>query len=96
MLSEKVRPPVRYYTRLRVIKAASSRLRRLGYTKHEMTALNALHVASKLGDLNVPGFDPHRLRGKPTRYAIKVNGPFRITFEWIDGDAWRVDLEQYH
>lgn len=58
--------------------------------------LNALHVASKLGDLNVPGFDPHRLRGKPTRYAIKVNGPFRITFEWIDGDAWRVDLEQYH
>jgi len=44
----------------------------------------------------IPGFDPHLLHGKPSRYAIKVNGPWRITFEWIDGDAWRVDLEQYH
>lgn len=58
--------------------------------------LNALHAASKYEDLNIPGFDPHLLHGKPSRYAIKVNGPWRITFEWIDGDAWRVDLEQYH
>ena len=25
-----------------------------------------------------------------------MNGPWSITFEWIDGDAWRVDLEQFH
>jgi plasmid maintenance system killer protein len=25
-----------------------------------------------------------------------VNGPWRITFEWIDGDVVRIDLEQYH
>jgi plasmid maintenance system killer protein len=25
-----------------------------------------------------------------------VNGPWRITFEWAEGDALRVDLEQYH
>jgi hypothetical protein len=31
------------------------------------------------------------------RWAIDVNGPWRITFEWSeDGDAYRVDLEQYH
>ncbi|MGH8467428.1 MAG: type II toxin-antitoxin system RelE/ParE family toxin [Gammaproteobacteria bacterium] len=45
--------------------------------------------------MNIPGFDPHLLHGKPSRYAIKVNGPWRITFEWVDGDAWRVDLEQF-
>jgi proteic killer suppression protein len=36
------------------------------------------------------------LRGKPKRYSIHVNGPFCLTFEWIEADAWRVDLEQYH
>lgn len=28
-------------------------------------------------------------------HSLWVNGPWRITFEWIDGDACRVDLEQY-
>ncbi len=60
------------------------------------TRLRALHAAEDVGDLNVPGFALHALRGKSKRYSIRVNGPWRITFEWIDGDAWRVDLEQYH
>ena len=40
---------------------------------------------------------PHALRGfKPTRYSVHVNGPWCITFEFQDGDAYHVDLEQYH
>ena len=58
--------------------------------------LQALHVASRPQDLNVLGFDFHALRGKPKRYSVHINGPWCITFEWIDGDAYRVDLEQYH
>lgn len=58
--------------------------------------LHALNVASKPEDLNVPSFDFHALKGRPKRYSIHVNGPFCITFEWLDGDAWRVDLENYH
>jgi hypothetical protein len=27
---------------------------------------------------------------------LHVNGPWCITFEWIDGEALRVNLEQYH
>jgi proteic killer suppression protein len=47
--------------------------------------------------MNVPGFDFHVLRGKPTRYTVHVNGPWCITFEWdLSGGAVRVDLEQYH
>jgi len=61
-----------------------------------LVRLDAIDAAAGLDELNVPGFDFHRLRGKPTRYTIHVNGPWCITFEWQDGDAFRVDLEQYH
>ena len=52
--------------------------------------------ATRLEDLNVPGFDFHALRGKPQRYSLHVNGPWCITFEWDAGEAVRVDIEQYH
>ncbi|HTU54980.1 MAG TPA: type II toxin-antitoxin system RelE/ParE family toxin [Acetobacteraceae bacterium] len=58
--------------------------------------LAALNRASRLEDVRVPGWRLHALQGQPKRWALAVNGPWRITFEWIDGDALRVDLEQYH
>lgn len=62
-----------------------------------LDALDALDAASDLSKLNLPGFDFHPLRGfKPVRYSLHVNGPWCITFEWADGDALRLDLEQYH
>jgi toxin HigB-1 len=39
----------------------------------------------------------HPLIGaNPVRYAMSVNGPWRITFPFDNGDAYAVDLEQYH
>ena len=58
--------------------------------------LNALHSAQRPDDMDVPGFNFHRLRGKPVRYTVHVNGPWCLTFEWEGEDAVRVDLEQYH
>ena len=58
--------------------------------------LNALRDATRLEDLNVPGFDFHPLRGKPRRYSLHVNGPWCITFEWQGEDAVKLDLENYH
>jgi toxin HigB-1 len=58
--------------------------------------LDALQQAATLRDLNMPSFDFHHLRGKPQRHSLLVNGPWCITFEWREGDAWHVDLEQYH
>jgi proteic killer suppression protein len=55
-----------------------------------------LHAAAALDELRQPGFDFHVLHGRPQRYTIHVNGPWCITFEWADGAALRVDLEQYH
>lgn len=58
--------------------------------------LDALNEAGTLEQLNVPGFNFHPLRGSPRRYSLHINGPWCITFEWDDGDALRVELEQYH
>lgn len=59
--------------------------------------LGALDQAGMAEAMNVPGFDFHALRGRrPTRYSVHVNGPWCITFEFEEGDAVRVDLEQYH
>ncbi len=58
--------------------------------------LKALDEAAEPSDLNVPGFNFHRLHGRPVRYSVHVNGPWCVTFEWEDGDAIRVNLEQYH
>lgn len=68
--------------------------------------LDALDRAGRPEDMNIPGFNFHALRGhrtggasatrRPVRYTVHVNGPWCITFEIEDGDAYRVDLEQYH
>lgn len=58
--------------------------------------LDALESAETLEALKVPGFNFHRLRGRPKRYSLHVNGPWCITFEWDEGEPLRVDLEQYH
>ena len=58
--------------------------------------LSVLNAASNLRDFDLPGLHFHPLRGTPERCAIAVNGPWRITFAWEAGDAFRVDLEQYH
>ncbi|HEY2618216.1 MAG TPA: type II toxin-antitoxin system RelE/ParE family toxin [Acetobacteraceae bacterium] len=58
--------------------------------------LNALQAAGRPEDMDVPGFNFHRLRGRPTRYAVHVNGPWCLTFGWDGEDVVLVDLEQCH
>ena len=58
--------------------------------------LDALSQAVLPEEMNLPGWHFHGLRGKPKRYAVAVNGPWRITFGFDGQDAIDVDLEQYH
>jgi proteic killer suppression protein len=65
--------------------------------KRILIRLDRLNVAASPSETNVPGFDFHPLRGfDPVRYSIHVNGPWCLTFEFVNGDAYRVDFEQYH
>lgn len=76
-------------------KGSSSRIRQ-DLQSRSLRRLDALDQTESLTELNIPGFNFHGLQGKPKRYSIHVNGPWCITFEWKDGDALKVDLEQYH
>jgi toxin HigB-1 len=59
--------------------------------------LDRLDACSNASEMNLPGFDFHALNGfAPTRYTVHVNGPWCLTFEFLETDAVRVDLEQYH
>ncbi|HEX4293498.1 MAG TPA: type II toxin-antitoxin system RelE/ParE family toxin [Rhizomicrobium sp.] len=62
-----------------------------------LVRLDRLNVLASPAEMNVPGFDFHPLRGfDPTRHSVHVNGPWCITFEFANGDAYRIDFEQYH
>ena len=59
--------------------------------------LDVLNDATSVEDLNLPGYRFHPLHGfLPTRFSIHVNGPWCVTFELQEGDAYQVDYEQYH
>ncbi len=48
-------------------------------------------------DMNLPGYRLHQLKGqKKDIWSITVNGNWRITFEFIHGDAYIVNYEDYH
>jgi proteic killer suppression protein len=59
--------------------------------------LTALETAKEIGDMDIPGFRLHRLKGKePGRWSIWVNGNWRLTFEFREGDVYILDYEDYH
>jgi toxin HigB-1 len=60
--------------------------------------LKMLDVASQLEDLLAPpGNRLERLKGRQTnRYSIRVNGQYRVTFQWKQGHAYEVRVEDYH
>jgi proteic killer suppression protein len=68
------------------------------YHKRCIRQLDVVHAAKSPREIpQTPGWEPHPLKGKQAgRYAISVSGPWRITFEYKDGDAYLVDFEQYH
>jgi toxin HigB-1 len=79
-----------------LFETGASRKVRPDLQARSLRRLDALAHAEALSELNIPGFDFHPLRGKSQRYSLHVNGPWCITFEWEEGEAVRVDLEQYH
>ena len=59
--------------------------------------LDILNAAIVPEDMNLPGFGFHALRShNPRRFSVHVNGPWCITFEFHDGDAFKLDYQQYH
>ena len=59
--------------------------------------LTALDTATRIEDMDLPGFRLHPLKGnRKGQWAIDVSRNWRITFEFVDGDAYIVNYEDYH
>lgn len=60
--------------------------------------LEMLNAATVLADLLVPpGNRLERLKGKRSdEHSIRVNDRWRICFRWNDGNAYDVEIEDYH
>ncbi|MEM9137584.1 MAG: type II toxin-antitoxin system RelE/ParE family toxin [Cyanobacteria bacterium P01_F01_bin.42] len=56
--------------------------------------LSVLDVAIKIDDIDMPGWRLHQLSNE--RWAINVSGNWRLTFDFIDGDVFVLDYEDYH
>lgn len=68
-----------------------------GHTKRLRMQLAALDTAKVIEDMDIPGFRLHALKGEMRgRWAITVNGNWRVTFEFVEGNAYVLDYEDYH
>lgn len=60
-------------------------------------ALADLDDAYKPSDLDLPGYRLHPLKGDLKGYwSISISGNWRMIFRLEDGDAYDVDLVDYH
>lgn len=57
-----------------------------------------LHRAARLDDLRIPPANRLEvLKGdRAGQHSIRVNNQFRICFVWKDGDAFDVEIVDYH
>ena len=60
--------------------------------------LRQLDILTNLYDLRQPrGNRFEQLKGaREARYSIRINDQWRICFDWLDGDATNVRIEDYH
>jgi toxin HigB-1 len=60
--------------------------------------LDRIEAAVELDDLRVP--PSHRLEllkgDQADRYSIRINDQWRICFDWRDGNAYDVEIVDYH
>ena len=59
--------------------------------------LGHLDTAQRPSDLDLPGYRLHALKGGLRgTWSATISGNWRIVFRFVDGDAFDVDLVDYH
>ena len=68
------------------------------FSKQAEKRLLILDVATSLNDLRyLPSNRFEALKGKRKgQYSIRINDQWRICFEWVDNNALRVEVVDYH
>jgi toxin HigB-1 len=85
------------HTRDLYVKGISKRFPS-GITQRAIRKLEYVNLATGLEDLKVPPSNRlHRLeRERKGQFSISVNDQWRICFRFADGDAFDVELTDYH
>ncbi|HCR1107389.1 TPA: type II toxin-antitoxin system RelE/ParE family toxin [Klebsiella aerogenes] len=61
------------------------------------TRLAVIDKVERVEDITNPGYKLHPLKGnRKGLYSITVRANYRITFEFIDGNAYILNYEDYH
>lgn len=67
------------------------------HAKKLQMQLAALETATTIEDINLPGYRLHSLKGaRQTIWSIRVDKNWRLTFEFIDGNVFLLNYEDYH
>jgi len=87
--------------RSRALKRLHERDVRTGISAEQLprvrTVLAILDDAAQPSDLDLPGYRLHSLRGDLRGFwSVRISGNYRLIFRMEDGDAYDVDLLDYH
>jgi proteic killer suppression protein len=90
--SFKRKETARIFERLRSTRLPQD-IQQVSYRK-----LRMLNNAVTLDDLRIPPANRlEKLSGdRAGQYSIRINNQWRICFEWFDGDAYNVEIVDYH
>ena len=68
------------------------------FNRQALKRLMVLHASPSLNALMLnPGNMFHALEGKrKNQYSIRINKQWRVCFEWHDGNAFKVEIVDYH
>ncbi len=68
------------------------------FERQALRKLAMIHAAKRLDDLAaVPGNRLEKLRGNRRRqHSIRINDQWRVCFVWKEGDAYEVEITDYH
>lgn len=67
------------------------------HSKKLKMQLAAIDTAQLIDDIDLPGYKLHALKGEREGiWSISVNGNWRLTFEFRDGNAYILNYEDYH
>lgn len=59
--------------------------------------LQVIHRAKTVQEINLPPYRLHSLKGERADiWSISVSGNWRITFRFVDGNAYILNYEDYH
>ncbi len=69
----------------------------LNFVDRNEEVLGLLDVAENTRDLDLPGYRLHALKGDYKGFwSVRISGNLRLIFRFEDGDAYDVDLVDYH